>query len=93
MVTCYGTRNRSHTHAQAHVDARTHARTHARVHTHTNTHARVHTHTHAHTHTHRRCAEAFVRSGGLKTFEEIENEIMNGQKIQGTGTIKEVLRV
>jgi glycerol-3-phosphate dehydrogenase len=30
----------------------------------------------------RRCAEAFVRAGGTKTFEDIEAELMNGQKIQ-----------
>ena len=30
----------------------------------------------------RRCAEAFVRAGGTKTFEDVEAELMNGQKIQ-----------
>ena len=41
----------------------------------------------------RRCAEAFVRAGGSKTFEDIEGDLMNGQKIQGTGTCEEVIRI
>jgi len=41
----------------------------------------------------RRCAEAFVRAGGTKTFEDVEAELMNGQKIQGTGTCQEVMKI
>jgi len=44
-------------------------------------------------HRNRRCAEAFVRAAGSKTFEEVEQELMNGQKIQGTGTCKEVMNI
>lgn len=36
----------------------------------------------------RKCAEAFVRTG--KTFDEIEAELLNGQKLQGTLTAQEV---
>ena len=30
---------------------------------------------------------------GSKTFEQIEAELMNGQKIQGVGTCAEVMRI
>jgi hypothetical protein len=38
----------------------------------------------------RQCAEEFVRAGGRKTFEMIETELLGGQKLQGTLTVKEV---
>eukprot|EP00166_Cyanidium_caldarium_P000729 ctg_129.g84 len=38
----------------------------------------------------RRCAEVFARSQGAKTFEDIEQEVLNGQKLQGTLTAKDV---
>jgi glycerol-3-phosphate dehydrogenase (NAD+) len=39
----------------------------------------------------RLCAEAFARGG--KTFDEIEQELLNGQSLQGTLTAKEVHHV
>jgi glycerol-3-phosphate dehydrogenase (NAD+) len=39
----------------------------------------------------RKCAEAFVKSG--KSWEDIEKEMLNGQKLQGTLTAAEVYQV
>lgn len=36
----------------------------------------------------RKCAEAFVKTG--KSFEVLEKELLNGQKLQGTETAREV---
>ena len=41
----------------------------------------------------RRCAEEFVKAGGRKTFEQIEKELLNGQKLQGTLTVREVMEI
>ena len=41
----------------------------------------------------RKCAEAFVRAKGTKTFEDIEAELLNGQKVQGVGTCEEVMNI
>ena len=37
--------------------------------------------------------QAFVRAAGTKTFEQVEAELLNGQKIQGTGTAQEVMTI
>ncbi|CAO2833095.1 unnamed protein product [Amaranthus hypochondriacus] len=41
----------------------------------------------------RKVAEAFVINGGERTFEELEAEILQGQKLQGVLTAKEVYEV
>jgi len=41
----------------------------------------------------RRCAEAFVRAKGEKTFEDLEQELLNGQKLQGTPCAEEIFRI
>lgn len=38
----------------------------------------------------RKCAEAFARAKGTKTIEQLEAELLNGQKLQGPETAKEV---
>ncbi|KAM7506564.1 hypothetical protein LguiA_017017 [Lonicera macranthoides] len=38
----------------------------------------------------RRCSEAFARNGGKRTFDELEAEMLQGQKLQGVSTAKEV---
>jgi glycerol-3-phosphate dehydrogenase (NAD+) len=38
----------------------------------------------------RKCAEAFVRGKGAKPWSEIEQELLNGQKLQGTLTVEEI---
>mmetsp|Transcript_97093 Transcript_97093/g.209411 ORF Transcript_97093/g.209411 Transcript_97093/m.209411 type:complete len:103 (+) Transcript_97093:747-1055(+) len=37
-----------------------------------------------------KCAAEFSRHGGLKTFGQIEQELLNGQKLQGTETALEI---
>nr|WDA53425.1 glycerol-3-phosphate dehydrogenase nad(+) [Erycina pusilla] len=41
----------------------------------------------------RRVAEAFARTGGKKSFIELEAELLQGQKLQGVSTAKEVYEV
>ena len=41
----------------------------------------------------RLCADAYAKAGGAKTLEEIETELLAGQKLQGTLTAKEVNHV
>ena len=40
-----------------------------------------------------RCAEAFARAGGKRKWEEIEAELLNGQKLQGPMTSAELMPV
>lgn len=37
-----------------------------------------------------RCAAEFARNGGKQSWTEIENKMLNGQKLQGTSTAEEV---
>ncbi|XAR51940.1 Glycerol-3-phosphate dehydrogenase (NAD(+)) [Bertholletia excelsa] len=41
----------------------------------------------------RRCAEAFAKNGGRRSFDELEAEMLQGQKLQGVSTAKEVYQV
>ncbi|KAL3829541.1 hypothetical protein ACJIZ3_018343 [Penstemon smallii] len=41
----------------------------------------------------RKCAKAFARNGGKKSFDELEAEMLQGQKLQGVSTAKEVYEV
>uniref|UniRef100_A0A0E0JU78 Glycerol-3-phosphate dehydrogenase [NAD(+)] n=1 Tax=Oryza punctata TaxID=4537 RepID=A0A0E0JU78_ORYPU len=41
----------------------------------------------------RRVAEAFARNGGKRSFDELEAEMLHGQKLQGVSTAKEVYEV
>ena len=41
----------------------------------------------------RKCAEAFVRGGGKRSFEDIEEELLDGQKLQGVLTSNEIQHV
>mmetsp|Transcript_136850 Transcript_136850/g.272933 ORF Transcript_136850/g.272933 Transcript_136850/m.272933 type:complete len:410 (+) Transcript_136850:99-1328(+) len=38
----------------------------------------------------RKCAEAFARAGGSRAWADIEAELLNGQKLQGTLTAEEI---
>ena len=37
-----------------------------------------------------RCARAYAEANGTKTLEELEQELLNGQKLQGPATANEV---
>ncbi|KAK9113575.1 hypothetical protein Syun_020372 [Stephania yunnanensis] len=41
----------------------------------------------------RKVAEAFARNGGKRSFDELEAEMLQGQKLQGVSTAKEVYEV
>jgi len=41
----------------------------------------------------RKCALEFVKAAGTKTFDQIEVELLHGQKLEGTQTCKEVMKI
>ncbi|XP_071711459.1 glycerol-3-phosphate dehydrogenase [NAD(+)] isoform X1 [Rutidosis leptorrhynchoides] len=41
----------------------------------------------------RKCAEAFAKNGGKRSFDDLEAEMLQGQKLQGVSTAKEVYEV
>ncbi|KAB2034178.1 hypothetical protein ES319_D04G066800v1 [Gossypium barbadense] len=41
----------------------------------------------------RKVAEAFARNGGKRSFDELEAEMLQGQKLQGVTTVREVYEV
>lgn len=41
----------------------------------------------------RKCAEAFAKAGGKQSWNQLEKEMLNGQKLQGTITVQDVHKV
>lgn len=41
----------------------------------------------------RKVSEAYGRAAGKRSWEELEQEMLNGQKLQGTGTCQEVMKI
>ncbi|KAI0559014.1 glycerol-3-phosphate dehydrogenase [Gracilaria domingensis] len=41
----------------------------------------------------RRVSEAFARARGKRSWEELEDEMLKGQKLQGTSTVLEVMKI